>query len=343
MSLLLASSSCCLLRGRRVGLLDGQPDRARPHALGAHGQRGGDLAAVADAPGGEHRDRRDRVDHLRPQDDAADLAGVATRLAALGDDDVDAGVARACAPGRRAAQSAATSRPALVDLCSTSSGGVSRARWRSAAPCRAQRGPRPAASRSPRSSPAAARCAVSPSGSSGTPWSASTCLANSMWPSGTISRSCWVSFVGVHLAHSLVLAGDDDVDAVGMVADVLVDPVELDGQLLGAEAHRAEHAEPARPADSGDDVAAMGESEDRELDSELITDRCVHGGVLRDGRVATQTVGGRRRCIAKAATGPAGPARWCRPTRSATCWPADRGRRRCRASPAQGQSATNPR
>ncbi len=37
----------------------------------------------------------------------------------------------------------------------------------------------------------------------------------------------------VHLAHALVLAGDDDVDAVGLVADVLVDPLELDLELLG--------------------------------------------------------------------------------------------------------------
>ena len=34
--------------------------------------------------------------------------------------------------------------------------------------------------------------------------------------------------------HALVLVGDDDVDAVGVVADVLVDPVELDLELLRA-------------------------------------------------------------------------------------------------------------
>ncbi len=40
--------------------------------------------------------------------------------------------------------------------------------------------------------------------------------------------------VGVHVAHALVLAGDHDVDAVGGVADVLVDPGQLDLELLGA-------------------------------------------------------------------------------------------------------------
>ena len=45
--------------------------------------------------------------------------------------------------------------------------------------------------------------------------------------------------------HALVLVRDHDVDAVRPVADVLVDPVELDLELLGAEADRAEHAEPA--------------------------------------------------------------------------------------------------
>ena len=34
--------------------------------------------------------------------------------------------------------------------------------------------------------------------------------------------------------HALVLVRDDDVDAVGVVADVLVDPVQLDLELLGA-------------------------------------------------------------------------------------------------------------
>ena len=81
----------------------------------------------------------------------------------------------------------------------------------------------------------------------------------------------------------------DDVDAVGLAVDVLVDPVQLDLELLGREGERAEHAEAAGLAHRGDDVAAVAEGEDRELDAELVADRCTHGRPLRsDG------YGGRR-------------------------------------------------
>ena len=76
--------------------------------------------------------------------------------------------------------------------------------------------------------------------------------------------------------HALVLVGDDDVDAVGVVADVLVDPLELDLELLGREADRAQHAETAGLAHRDDDVAAVGEREDRELDAEFVADGSVH-------------------------------------------------------------------
>ena len=72
-------------------LLGGQPDRAGPHALGAQGERGRDLAAGADAAGAEHGHvGTDGVDDLRGEHHAGDLAGVAARLVALGHDDVDA-------------------------------------------------------------------------------------------------------------------------------------------------------------------------------------------------------------------------------------------------------------
>jgi hypothetical protein len=84
----------------------------------------------------------------------------------------------------------------------------------------------------------------------------------------------------VHLAHALVLPGDHEVDAVGLVADVLVDPLELDLELLGREADGAEHAEAARLRDGGHDVAAVGEGEDRELDAQAVAEIGVHGSVL---------------------------------------------------------------
>ncbi len=74
---------------------------------------------------------------------------------------------------------------------------------------------------------------------------------------------------GIELAHALVVAGDDDVDAVRTVADVLVDPVEFDLELLGTEPDRAQHPEPTRLRHCCHHVAAVGEREDRELDPEL--------------------------------------------------------------------------
>jgi len=72
--------------------------------------------------------------------------------------------------------------------------------------------------------------------------------------------------------HALVLVRDHDVDAVGVVTDVLVDPVQLDLQLLRSEAHRAEHPEATCLAHGDHDVTGVGEREDRELDVELVAD-----------------------------------------------------------------------
>ena len=68
-----------------------------------------------------------------------------------------------------------------------------------------------------------------------------------------------------------------------MVADVLVDPVELDLELLGGEADGAEHAETAGLADRHHHVTAVREGEDRELDVEVVA----------DGRMHTDSLGAR--------------------------------------------------
>ena len=65
----------------------------------------------------------------------------------------------------------------------------------------------------------------------------------------------------------------------GLVADVLVDPLQLDLELLGREADGAEDAEAARLADRGDHVAAVAEREDRELDAERLADLRAHDGL----------------------------------------------------------------
>ena len=60
--------------------------------------------------------------------------------------------------------------------------------------------------------------------------------------------------------------------------------LQLDLELLGREADRAEHAEAARLRDRGDDVAAVGEGEDRELDAEAVAELGVHGRPSRKKR-----------------------------------------------------------
>ena len=78
------------------------------------------------------------------------------------------------------------------------------------------------------------------------------------------------------LADEVVRHGE--VDAVGLAADVVVDPGELDLELVGAEGEGAEHAVATGPAHLGDDVAAVGEGEERELDAEAVTDLGAHVG-----------------------------------------------------------------
>lgn len=78
----------------------------------------------------------------------------------------------------------------------------------------------------------------------------------------------------------LVFGGDHQVDAVGVVADVLVQPGQLDLELFGGESDGAEDAETAGVADRGRHVAAVGEGEDGELDPQPVADIGTHGGAV---------------------------------------------------------------
>src|SRR5262249_61877579 len=64
--------------------------------------------------------------------------------------------------------------------------------------------------------------------------------------------------------------------AVRLAVGVLVDPGEPDVELVGRVGEGAEDPEAAGPAHGGDDVAAVREGEDRELDPELLGDRRPH-------------------------------------------------------------------
>ena len=98
-------------------------------------------------------------------------------------------------------------------------------------------------------------------------------------------RNHVLQHLGEHLwrdvgVHALVLVGDHDVDAVGTVADALVDPVQFDFQLLGGEPDGAEHPETAGFADRDDHVATVGEREDGELDAQFVAEGSVHDRLL---------------------------------------------------------------
>src|SRR6266567_2052822 len=68
----------------------------------------------------------------------------------------------------------------------------------------------------------------------------------------------------------------DHVDAVGLAVDVLVDPVQLELQLLGTERQRTQDAHATCPADRGGDITTVREGEDRKLDAEHLTQPVLH-------------------------------------------------------------------
>src|SRR5680860_1418361 len=83
------------------------------------------------------------------------------------------------------------------------------------------------------------------------------------------------------------LLREQQVDAVRPVADLFLDPTEVDIELVGRVGHRAEHPETAGPTDLGNDVSTMTEREERELDAEHLAGSAPHAQPLqRTGRRA---------------------------------------------------------
>jgi hypothetical protein len=62
-----------------------------------------------------------------------------------------------------------------------------------------------------------------------------------------------------------------------MIAYVFVNPATLDVELLGRKPDRTEDAEAARPAHRRDDVSAVREGEDRNLDTQSFAQLGLHG------------------------------------------------------------------
>jgi hypothetical protein len=265
-----------------------EPDHAPWHPRA----RGSDLLAAADATRREDGSGGHGLDDLRPQDDRADVTAVAATLAALGDDDVDIGLRVLQGLVGRAAQRrdlAALGVDVVDHVLGRRAQGVGDerhlgvlqrdldlGRGRGLGPAEELEGVVVLVlleGDAVVDEQVAGEVDVTP-------------RHHVLEHLGQILRR----HVGV---HALVLVGDDDVDAVGVVTDVLVDPVQLDLELLGREADGAEHAETTGLGHRDDDVTAVGEREDRELDPQFVADGSAHQLILcRGGRQRFATVGG---------------------------------------------------
>ncbi len=85
---------------------------------------------------------------------------------------------------------------------------------------------------------------------------------------------------GGGFGFAVIIAGDEHVDAVGAAADMVVDPAEFLLEIVGGEGGGAEDAEAAGLGDFDDDVAAVGEGEDRDVAAEGFGDFGAHSGSL---------------------------------------------------------------
>ncbi|CAB4531836.1 unannotated protein [freshwater metagenome] len=79
-----------------------------------------------------------------------------------------------------------------------------------------------------------------------------------------------LQFDGIHLAHPLVLAGDDNVDSVRLIG-VLINPSQFGLELFHRVTHSAQYSKAASVAHCCNNIAAMSEGEDWEFDTESIT------------------------------------------------------------------------
>ena len=76
-----------------------------------------------------------------------------------------------------------------------------------------------------------------------------------------------LELIRVRLADARVLLRNHDIDAVGQISDVRIDPVQLFLELGRCEADGAEDAEPSGLADRYDHVAAVGERKDGDFNT----------------------------------------------------------------------------
>src|SRR5580704_4953540 len=91
----------------------------------------------------------------------------------------------------------------------------------------------------------------------------------------------------IDLAHALVLPRDDDIDAVRLVSDLRIDPLEFVLELRCGVGQSAEHSKAARLGNGRDHVPAMAERKNRKLDPQSIAKLGMHRDCSPERRVLT--------------------------------------------------------
>ena len=230
------------------------------------------LATPADAPGREHGDvRAHGVHHVGDQHHGRDLAAVAARLGALRDEDVDPpldvalGVAGAAAEG---ADQHAVGVSSLDDIRRGRAEGVDDHRHRVL-----EHDIDLARALDLDGQARGLQHALVPVGEGRHAVLLEQVLdvPAVLFGDGRLEA---VEIEVLALAHELL--GHGEVHAVGLAADVGVDPGQLDLELVGAVGEGPENAVATGLAHGGDDVSAVGEREQRELDAEALGDGRAH-------------------------------------------------------------------
>ena len=261
-----------------LGLLGGQPHRPAPDPLRSEGHGGGHLTTAANTTRTEHRHPvADRVDDLGDQHHRPDLAGVTTGFGPLCDHQIDAGRDMAFGMLGLAGQRADESSFFMGSLEHVSRG-------------RAERVDDERGSVSERDLELRRR-ALGGEGCRVAMGSEPALTSNTVGQLGHIelveeSLDEGSVLVGNHADEVLhpstaavtagVLRRCDQIDAVGAITDLVLDPVEVDLELAVGVADRPEHTEAPGTRHRRDDVSAVAESEDRQVDTEHLRDTGLH-------------------------------------------------------------------
>lgn len=245
--------------------------RAEPGPLGAEGEARGDLLAAADAPGGQDGQRGDGLDDLRDQDHGGDVAGVAARLVALGDDDVDARL-RVAAGVLGAAREGGDEDPVFVGAGDDVGGrGTEGVRQEFDGVVEGDVELAPGDLFHPAGDPPAGGLTFRQFGH--------VVFGEGVADEGAVRRRDHRLDVRLADAVDRLLGGHDHVEPVGLAVGVLLHPVEIAPEVVGGGvADGAEDAESTRAGDGRGDRREGREAEDGVFDSQFPAQLRLHGG-----------------------------------------------------------------